>query len=150
MPELAKVGIAGDQRGLVLDRQGGGETVDVVEFVFGFHVGCVDSSLGCCINQADRGLAHPFAHLDSRGWPVLVALFATEPALSAAEGAGILTSYLHHDSHLLTIRPRSKYIDLQPIERNNRDLIGAVSRCVRPPRRTSKLPQNHFQRSLTT
>src|ERR1019366_5117569 len=45
---------------------------------------------------------------------------------------------------------RSKLIDLQPAERENRDLIGAVSRCVHPPGRTSKLPQNHFQRSLTS
>jgi len=27
---------------------------------------------------------------------------------------------------------------------------GAVKRCARLPRRPSKLPQNHFQRSLTT
>jgi hypothetical protein len=42
-----------------------------------------------------------FIHLNSRGCPVLVALSATEPALSEAEGAGILTSYLHHDSNRL-------------------------------------------------
>ena len=29
-------------------------------------------------------------------------------------------------------------------------LIGAVKRCARPSRRSSKLPQIHFQRSLTT
>jgi len=45
---------------------------------------------------------------------------------------------------------RPKFIDLQPAARDNRNLIGAVSRCVRPPRRTSKLPQNHFQRPLTS
>jgi len=33
-----------------------------------------------------------------RGWPVLVALFATEPALSEAEGAGLLTFKPRHDS----------------------------------------------------
>jgi hypothetical protein len=34
-----------------------------------------------------------------RGWPVLVALFATEPALSEAEGAGLLTLKPRHDSN---------------------------------------------------
>src|SRR5260370_23664077 len=43
-----------------------------------------------------------------------------------------------------------KNIDLRPDVRDHRDLIGAVSRCVRQPRRPSKLPQNHSQRSLKT
>jgi len=42
------------QRRLVLDRQGGGEPVDVIEFVFSFHVGCVGRSLGRRIYHADR------------------------------------------------------------------------------------------------
>ena len=54
---------------------------------------------------------------------------------------------------ITTIRdrnPRSKSIDLRPVVRDHRDLIGAVSRCVRQPRRPSKLPQTHSQRSLKT
>src|SRR5208282_3114259 len=47
-------------------------------------------------------------------------------------------------------KPSEKSIDLRPVERDDRDLIGAVSRSARPPRRPSKLPQTHFQRSLTT
>jgi hypothetical protein len=42
-----------------------------------------------------RLLSHP------RGCPVLVAFFATEPALSGAEGAGLLTSHPNHDSPLI-------------------------------------------------
>ncbi len=59
-----------------------------------------------------------------------------------------LDVYLAQSS--IACRSPPKFIDLQPSKPDNRDLIGAVSRCVRPPRRTSKLPQNHFQRPLTS
>src|SRR5208282_1642060 len=39
------------------------------------------------------GAGPPFLASHSRGCPALVAFSATEPALSGAEGAGILTSY---------------------------------------------------------
>ena len=41
-------------------------------------------------------------------------------------------------------------IDLSPIVDDDGDLIGAAPRSARRPRRPSKLPQNHFQRSLRT
>jgi hypothetical protein len=72
------------------------------------------------------------------------------PHLSCFSKGGLPQRRTEPRGFFITTPPRSKFIDLQPTERNNRDLIGAVSRCVRPPRRTSKLPQNHFQRSLRT
>ena len=41
-----------------------------------------------------------------------------------------------------------KNIDLRPVLRDHRDLIGAVSRCIRQPRRPSKLPQSRFSALL--
>jgi hypothetical protein len=40
--------------------------------------------------------------------------------------------------------------DFHPAERDNVGLIGAVYECASLPRRPSKLPQTHFQRSLTS
>lgn len=59
---------------------------------------------------------------------------------------------LDHNPSVFEIRdriPDRKNIDLRLVVRDHRDLIGAVSRCVRQPRRPSKLPQIRFQRCLT-
>jgi len=44
----------------------------------------------------------------------------------------------------------SAITDYQPAVHDNGDLIGAVKRWARLSRRPSKLPQTHFQRSLTS
>jgi hypothetical protein len=40
--------------------------------------------------------------------------------------------------------------DIQPAVHDNGNLIGGSQRCASLPRRPSKLPETHFQRSLTT
>ena len=46
MAEPTEVGIAGYQRGLVLDSQSCGEAVNIIEFVLGLNLGSAEGSLG--------------------------------------------------------------------------------------------------------
>ncbi len=59
------------------------------------------------------------------------------------QGTGPST-FFHHN------QPVTAITDIQPAQCDNSHLIGAAQRRARLPRRTSKLPQTHFQRSLST